>query len=158
MYEVARSNDRLAFFRMGIGPEIFAFESEDGDYTGSGQSMTLSQTLFYEKHGFYIIAADYILRPEVLESNFYAWRVTGDTKYFDRAANALQQFEKYLKVPGDGITGYGGRMDVTVADSDRVDDTESFWFAEVLKYLYVFFYFHLGQSIPSPIPPNLPGT
>lgn len=120
---------------MGIGPEIFAFESDDGDYTGNGQPMTLSQTLFYEQHGFYIIAPDYILRPEVLESNFYAWRVSGNTKYLDRAAKALQQFEKYLKVPGVGVTGYAGRMDVTNANSDRVDDTESFWFAEVLKYL-----------------------
>lgn len=97
--------------------------------------MSLSQSAFYQEHGFYITAADYVLRPEVLESNFYAWRVTGDTKYVDRAIAAVQSFEKNLKVPGQGITGYAGRMDVNDINSDRIDDTASFWFAEVLKYL-----------------------
>ncbi|KAH9478544.1 putative mannosyl-oligosaccharide alpha-1,2-mannosidase 1B [Psilocybe cubensis] len=120
----------------GIGPEVFAFRSADGGYTG-GNPMTLSQSTFYQEHGFYTTVADYVLRPEVLESNFYAWRVTGDSKYVDRAIAAVQSFQKYLKVPGNGVTGYAGLMDVNDSSSDRVDDTESFWFAEVLKYLYL---------------------
>lgn len=120
--------------RTGIGPEIFAFISADGNFTGGG-APSAAQTEFYNQHGFYITAPDYIMRPEVLESNFYAWRVTGETKYIDRAAQAMQSFQKYLKVKSGG---YAGIFDVNNTSSDEggmVDETESFWFAEVLKYL-----------------------
>jgi len=116
----------------GIGPEQFAFISTDGGFTG-GANPSTSQLNFNSQHGFYITAPDYVLRPEVLESNFYAWRVTGDTKYLDRAALAITKFEQHLKVQETG--GYAGLYDVDDTNSQRVDDTESFWYAEVLKYL-----------------------
>lgn len=87
---------------------------------------------FYIEHGFYITSSYYIHRPEVLESNFYAWRVTGDTKYLDRAKLAAEKFREHLRIYGGGYTGLS---DVTDASKDRIDDTESFWYAEVLKYL-----------------------
>lgn len=121
-------------YSTGIGPEIFAFVSDDGDFTG-GPSPTPEQQSFYAQHGFYP-AADasyYALRPEVLESNFYAWRVTGDTKYLGRAVSAIQSFQKYLKAP----VAYAGIQDVNDVNSGKMDDMESFWFAEVLKYLCV---------------------
>ncbi|KZV67861.1 glycoside hydrolase family 47 protein [Peniophora sp. CONT] len=118
----------------GIGPETFAFVGTDGNYTGN--SITADQLNFYEQHGFYITDADYIERPEVLESNFYAYRVTGDQKYLDRAASAVASFNKYLKLDNGGYTDIS---DVTNANSSRYDETESFWFAEVLKYLYLTF-------------------
>lgn len=86
---------------------------------------------FHAQHGFYITLEAYILRPEVLESNFYAWRATGDTKYLDRAAAAIQAFKNHLR----STVGYGGIDDVNDPNSTKIDDTESFWFAEVLKYL-----------------------
>jgi len=113
---------------------VFAFASDDGDYTG-GPSPTAEQKDFYDVHGFYPTVNDYILRPEVLESNFYAWRVTGDTKYLDRAAKAIKSFQNFLKTP----VAYAGIMDVNSLTSDKIDDMESFWFAEVLKYLYLTF-------------------
>lgn len=119
----------------GIGPEAFAFISSDGDFTGPGNVVSAADRAFYEKHGYYITAADYIQRPEVLESNFYAWRVTGDKKYLDRAASAIASFKKYLSTP----TGYAGINDVNDVNTSKIDDTESFWFAEVLKYLYLTF-------------------
>ncbi|KAF9010160.1 glycoside hydrolase [Cyathus striatus] len=118
----------------GIGPESFAFKSADGDYTGSTLSST--QETFYNQHGYYITSSYYVLRPEVLESNFYAWRVTGDTKYLDRAASAVDSFNKYLQVEG---SGFAGLTDVNDLNAGKYDDTESFWFAEVLKYLYLTF-------------------
>jgi hypothetical protein len=117
-----------------IGPEVFAFVSADGGYTGNDPA-TPEQDLFYLQHGYYITAADYILRPEVLESNFYAWRVTGDTKYLDRAASAIQSFEKYIRTSDS----FAGIDDVDDVDSEKIDDMESFWFAEVLKYLWLTF-------------------
>jgi mannosyl-oligosaccharide alpha-1,2-mannosidase len=118
----------------GIGPETFAFESSDGSYTG-GDPPDPEDIAFYEEHGFYITGSDYILRPEVLESNFYAWRVSGDTKYLDRAAAAIDSFNEFLPA----TVAFAGIDDVNSADSTKIDDMESFWFAEVLKYLYLTF-------------------
>jgi hypothetical protein len=92
----------IALPSTGIGPERFAFISVDGGYTGEKDPASTSQLNFNAEHGFYITAPDYILRPEVLESNFYAWRVTGNTTYLDRAASAVTKFEEYLKVKETG--------------------------------------------------------
>jgi mannosyl-oligosaccharide alpha-1,2-mannosidase len=104
--------------------------SSDGNYSGN-PAPDDEQLAFYNEHGFYIIYPDYVLRPEVLESNFYAWRVTGDTKYLDRAASATSSFEQYLST----TVAYAGIYDVNNKTSTKVDDMESFWFAEALKYL-----------------------
>lgn len=77
--------------------------------------------------------SDYILRPEVLESNFYAWRVTGDTKYLDRAMNAVDGFNQHLTANN----AFAGLRDVNSVESAKINGMESFWFAEVLKYLFV---------------------
>jgi len=121
----------------GIGPESFSYISSDGNYTGPGNSISPEQQAFFDKHGYYITSSYYILRPEVLESNFIAWRVTGDLKYYKRAQAAVESFNKYLKLE-DG-EGYAGLYDVNDKNSEKVDDMESFWFAEVLKYLYLTF-------------------
>jgi mannosyl-oligosaccharide alpha-1,2-mannosidase len=119
---------KISFYRSGIGPEAFAYVSADGDFTGS--IIAPDQLNFYKEHGFYITSSYYILRPEVLESNFYAYRVTGDPKYLDRAATAIDAFNRYLRTD----TGYAGLNDVD-NPRRRIDDTETFWFSEVLKYL-----------------------
>lgn len=105
--------------------------SSDGSYTGD-PSPSILDASFVKANGFYPTASAYYLRPEVLESNFYAWRVTGDTTYLDRAAAAVKSFRTYLKAPGGG---YAGLTDVNNRKSAQIDDTTSFWFAEVLKYL-----------------------
>ena len=56
------------FDNTGIGPESFAYVSSDGTYTGDSL-LTAEQIEFYSNHGYYIIQSNYILRPEVLESN-----------------------------------------------------------------------------------------
>ncbi|OCH87232.1 glycoside hydrolase family 47 protein [Obba rivulosa] len=119
----------------GIGPEAFAYFSPDGNYTDTSPSS--GDIAFYERNGFFIQPGSeyYYMRPEVLESNFYAWRITGDTKYLTRAAAALDAFEVYLAAP----VAYAGIDDVDATDSAFIDDMQSFWFAEVLKYLYLTF-------------------
>lgn len=117
--------------RTGIGPEAFAYVSSDGPFSGLQIPSDADQLSFYLKNGFYITSSYYILRPEVLESNFYAWRVTGDEKYLSRAQAAIESFRTHLRV-GEG--GYPGLFDV-MDPSQKVDDTESFWYAETLKYL-----------------------
>ncbi|KAJ7686657.1 glycoside hydrolase family 47 protein [Mycena rosella] len=118
----------------GIGPEAFAFISSDGNYTG-GNRISASQLQFYNQHRFYITSSAYIMRPEVLESNFHAWRVTGDTKYLDRAAGAIDSFNKFLPT----TIAFTALNDVDSINGGFIDDMESFWFAEVLKYLYLTF-------------------
>ncbi|KAK0232609.1 glycoside hydrolase family 47 protein [Armillaria fumosa] len=115
----------------GIGPETFAYITP-GE---SDRFLTSDQRSFYNAHGFYVKTSSYILRPEVLESNFYAWRITGDSKYLDRAAKAVDSFQKYLRTD----IAYDGISNVDDQSSDKVDNMESFWFAEVLKYLYLTF-------------------
>ncbi len=86
---------------------------------------------FYQEHGYYIITPYYTQRPEVLESNFYAWRVTGNPVYLERARSAIASFNTYLSTE----TGFAGIHDVNSRNSTKTDGMESFWFAEALKYL-----------------------
>ncbi|KAH8829477.1 glycoside hydrolase family 47 protein [Flagelloscypha sp. PMI_526] len=120
----------------GIGPEAFAYMSSDGNYTGFADP-TQKDLDFYAQHGYYIPSGYnyYDLRPEVLESNFYAFRATGDEKYLERAASFVDSINKYLP----GAVAFDAIWDVTNVNSDKIDDMESFWFAEVLKYLYLTF-------------------
>ncbi|KAI8976706.1 seven-hairpin glycosidase [Trametes punicea] len=121
----------------GIGPEAFGYISSDGNFTGSSAPGE-GDLAFYDRNGFYILSgnSDYFMRPEVLESNFYAWRSTGNVKYYERAISAMNSFETFLKAP---TVAYAPIDDVDSTDSDFIDDMESFWFAEVLKYLYLTF-------------------
>ncbi|CAE6424909.1 unnamed protein product [Rhizoctonia solani] len=123
----------------GLGPEVFGFVGPDGDRAGK-VSPSADDMAFYKENGFYsyndTMWAYYDLRPEVLESNFYAWRATGDIKYQKRARAALLSIEKYCKVGG----GYVGIDDVRLAKQESyINQTETFLFAEVLKYLYLTF-------------------
>ncbi|KAJ7889770.1 seven-hairpin glycosidase [Mycena leptocephala] len=113
----------------GIGPELFSWISPDGNFTG-GDPPTAEQLEFYNEHGFYITNSLYILRPEGFR------RVTGDTKYLDRASGAIDSFNKYLAASSGG---FAGLSDVDNVANGFWDVMESFWFAEVLKYLYLTF-------------------
>ncbi|KAF8609188.1 glycoside hydrolase family 47 protein [Ceratobasidium sp. AG-I] len=120
----------------GIGPEVFAFIGPDGNWTG-GAPPSAADLEFYNQNGFYVYNgyAYYDLRPEVLESNFYAWRATGDIKYYNRAVEGLESIKKYCR-PGTGVAGI---YDVRSTNSSYIDQTESFFFAEVMKYIYLTF-------------------
>ncbi len=69
----------------------------------------------------------------MLESNFYAWRVTGKPVYLERARSAVASFNEYL----DTSTGFSGINDVNDPATTKIDETLHFWFSEVLKYLLV---------------------
>ena len=109
----------------GIGPEKFAYGPED---------VPDNQQQFYQQHGYFITDPTYIQRAEVLESNFYAFRVTGEPKYLERASIAVKSFQTYLNVT---TGGFAGLEDVNNTNTDKIDATESYWFAETLKYMCV---------------------
>lgn len=118
----------------GLGPEIFRFLGPNGEVTGP--NMTAQDQEFNKKHGFYIWYPDYVLRPEVLESVFYAWRMTGDERYQEFAWGAFQALNKYCKAPAS----YASILYVNDAKNvTQIDYSESFLFAETFKYLYLTF-------------------
>ena len=77
----------------------------------------------------------YILRPEVIESYFYLWRMTKEEKYRDWAWDAVEAIEKHCRTEN----GYSGITDVTSDNPPKDDVQQSFFFAETLKYLYLIF-------------------
>ncbi|XP_063907218.1 mannosyl-oligosaccharide alpha-1,2-mannosidase IA isoform X2 [Zophobas morio] len=100
-----------------LGPEAFRF-------TEGAEARALKNS---EKY--------YILRPEVIESYFYMYRLTKDQKYRDWGWEAVQALEKWCRVPG----GYTGLKNVYSEDPQKDDVQQSFFLAETLKYLYLLF-------------------
>lgn len=77
-----------------------------------------------------------MLRPEVLESVYYAYRATGDSKWQDHAWNAFKAINQTCRVEN----GFAGLNNVMQADGGGHETKmESFWLAETMKYLYIIF-------------------
>lgn len=100
-----------------LGPEAFRFD-------GNTEAKAVRQN---EKY--------YILRPEVLETHFYMWRLTKEQKYRDWAWEAVQALEKNCRTEN----GYTGIRDVYQVHPQQDDVQQSFFLAETLKYLYLIF-------------------
>ncbi|OAA64675.1 class 1 alpha-mannosidase 1a [Niveomyces insectorum RCEF 264] len=80
----------------------------------------------------------YILRPEAIESVWYMYRITGDPKWQDKGWRMFQAIIKATKTE----VGHSAIGDVTADPDDepnQLDNMESFWFAETLKYFYLLF-------------------
>ncbi|KAI8628827.1 glycoside hydrolase family 47 protein [Xylariaceae sp. FL1651] len=119
----------------GIGPESFRWQDSELAVNATNQTPIPSdQADFYTKNGYWIDSSAYILRPEVIESYYYAYRATGDTKYQDWAWDAFLNINKTCSA---GV-GFSAITDVNAPNGGSFyDSQESFWFAEVLKYSYL---------------------
>lgn len=120
-----------------IGPETFRWQ-DDGSLLPTNSTKNppapAAQAAFFKKAGFWIQDGQYVLRPEVIESYYYAYRATGDTKYQDWAWDAFLAVNKTCAAG----SGYSAINNVNVAGGGGFQDfQESFWFAEVLKYFYL---------------------
>ncbi|KAF2864419.1 glycoside hydrolase family 47 protein [Piedraia hortae CBS 480.64] len=74
------------------------------------------------------------LRPEVVETWYYAYRATGDLKYQDWAWAAFEAMLAYCRTE----TGFSAISNVDVVDGgEKLDVQESFLFAEMLKYIWL---------------------
>jgi mannosyl-oligosaccharide alpha-1,2-mannosidase len=71
----------------------------------------------------------------MMESLFYAYRLTGDTIYQDRAWEAFQS----ITAATEAKFGYTAIRDVMREGGSVLNDQESFWMAETLKYLFLIF-------------------
>ncbi|KAM8933491.1 endoplasmic reticulum mannosyl-oligosaccharide 1,2-alpha-mannosidase [Pelodytes ibericus] len=78
-----------------------------------------------------------LLRPETVESLFYLFRFTGDSKYQDWGWEILQSFNKYTRVSTGGFSSINN-VQSTINPEPR-DKMESFFLGETLKYLYLLF-------------------
>ena len=84
-----------------------------------------------------VVDPRYMLRPEAIESVFYAYRITGDEKYRDIAWNMFQAVEKHTKTRlGNAAIADVMRRGVKL---ELEDSMESYWFGETLKYFYLIF-------------------
>lgn len=101
----------------GIGPEQFSWDTS---------GIPANQKNFYNKNGFYITTPYYDLRPEVVESYYYAYRLTGNKIYQEWAWDAFQAINAACRTP----SGYAWISDVNAPNGGTQQDfQESFWFA-----------------------------
>ncbi|KAK3068392.1 hypothetical protein LTS18_000683, partial [Coniosporium uncinatum] len=114
-----------------IGPEGFSWNTSllaTPEY--------VNQTAFYDENGFFLTSPEYILRPEVIESYYYAYRVTKDPMYREWAWEAFQAIDRTTRAN----SGFSSISDVNApGGGNKTDEQESFLFAEVLKYSYLIF-------------------
>jgi mannosyl-oligosaccharide alpha-1,2-mannosidase len=109
----------------GIGPESFSWWAAED---------TSRKPPYFK-----VESSAYVLRPEVIESYYHAYRITGNPKYQEWAWDAFKAIEKYCKAE----FGYSAINNINVVgDGDAIkrnwrNEQESFWFAETLKYSYL---------------------
>lgn len=126
----------------GLAPEIAYFniegDSEGGPNGGNKSSKYLNDIIIHpaDRHN--------LLRPETVESLFYLYRITGDSKYREWGWQIFEAFEKYTKIDSGGYTSLD---DVTVIPPHRRDKMETFFLGETLKYIYLLF----GNSTTIPL-------
>ncbi|NWS11144.1 MA1C1 mannosidase, partial [Pachyramphus minor] len=100
-----------------LGPEAFRFDA------GSEAMATRLSERYY------------ILRPEVVESYMYLWRLTHDPKYRQWGWEVVKALEKHCRVEA----GFSGIRDVYTTTPTHDNMQQSFFLAETLKYLYLLF-------------------
>ncbi|XP_074509162.1 mannosyl-oligosaccharide 1,2-alpha-mannosidase IA isoform X2 [Sebastes fasciatus] len=100
-----------------LGPEAFRFD-------GGGEA---TATRMGDRY--------YILRPEVIESYMYMWRLTHDPKYREWGWEAVEALEQHCRVE----SGFSGIRDVYTMSASHDNMQQSFFLSETLKYLYLLF-------------------
>jgi mannosidase alpha-like ER degradation enhancer 2 len=115
-------------------------------YSGDVERARLLQQSCYamwNKHGIEPESYDYVnqtirrngypLRPEIIESAYYLYLITGDTLYQHMGVTFFESLKQYCRTDA----GYAELKDVITKEKE--DMLESFFFAETLKYLYLLF-------------------
>ena len=80
-----------------------------------------------------VLRPTYPLRPEIVESAYYLWRLTGDAQYRATGKEMFDDFVRWCRTDD----GYAALKDVTTKERD--DAMESFLFAETFKYYWLLF-------------------
>ncbi|KAF2459554.1 glycosyl hydrolase family 47-domain-containing protein [Lineolata rhizophorae] len=77
----------------------------------------------------------YILRPEAIESVFYMYRVSGDPYWREAGWDMFSAVQRHTRTEWAN----SAIDDVTKEAPQLLDEMESFWLAETLKYFYLLF-------------------
>ena len=80
-----------------------------------------------------ITNANYILRPENIESAYYLYNYTHDEKYLRQGRDMFQNIVTYCRTP----EAYAALKNVKT--KEKRDYMESFFLAETLKYAFLLF-------------------
>ena len=80
-----------------------------------------------------VVAAGYPLRPEIVESTYYLYHLTGDPQYRVMGRGLWRDFMKYCRTKN----GYTNLK--SVLTKEQGDGMESFVFAETFKYFFLLF-------------------
>ncbi|KAI0230855.1 Endoplasmic reticulum mannosyl-oligosaccharide 1,2-alpha-mannosidase [Lamellibrachia satsuma] len=106
----------------GLSPEVMAISLSAG---GPNKGLDIALETAYS-----------LLRPETVESFFYLYRATRDTKYKQWGWQIYEAIEKHARVEH----GYSSIQNVQdVKALSYTDKMETFFLAETLKYLYLLF-------------------
>ena len=137
----------------GIGPERFGWIPSTCDTGEETRAEVCSvpraykdqqASGFIKRAGYWAMDTQYILRPEVLESLYYAYRATKDERYRDMSWRIVGNVIKWTKA-GSGYAALGNvnkKMVVGGVDG-RLDHMNSFMLTEVFMYAYII---HLDVS------------
>ncbi|ROT34900.1 glycoside hydrolase family 47 protein [Sodiomyces alkalinus F11] len=116
----------------GLGPE--SFQWQDSMASVNNAQPPAEWKAFFDVAGFWITNPAYNLRPEVIESYYYAYRATGDPKYQEWAWEAFLAINKTCSIG----SGFSAITDVNEPRGGRFwDFQESYFLAETLKYSYL---------------------
>jgi mannosyl-oligosaccharide alpha-1,2-mannosidase len=74
-------------------------------------------------------------RPEAIESVFILYRITGDRYWADSGWNMF----KAIQAQTETKLAHSAIDNVLSGAPNQVDEMESFWLAETLKYFYLLF-------------------
>jgi mannosidase alpha-like ER degradation enhancer 2 len=80
-----------------------------------------------------VVAGNYHLRPEIVESTYYLYHYTGDREYRRIGEKMFDDFVKDCRTEA----GYAALADVI--SKQQLDEMESFVLAETFKYFYLLF-------------------
>ena len=80
-----------------------------------------------------VISPGYPLRPEIVESTYYLYHYTKDTKYMLMGEKLWRDFVKHCRTD----EGYAALK--SVVTKEKSDSMQSFLFAETFKYFYLLF-------------------
>jgi len=109
-----------------IGPESFGWDAN---------RVPPDQAAFFRLNGWYWNQPSYNLRPEVIESYYYGWKLTGSKMYQDWAWEAFKAINASCRTE----IGFSNLNNVQNPSEGLGGFQESFWFAETLKYFWMIF-------------------
>lgn len=78
-------------------------------------------------------------RPEAIESVWYMYRITGDPEWQEKGWRMFKSIIKWTEtdIAHSAISNVAKIPEVR--DNNLLDNMESFWLAETLKYFYLLF-------------------